>query len=212
MNVTRSALHAGLLALTMAFGASAAWATEVSVALRGAEETPPVTTTASGSGMINVGDDKSVSGSITTTGIDGTAAHIHLGAMGKAGPPIITLTKGSDGKWEVPAGAKLDDKQLASFKAGDLYIKTCTAPHTRTVRFAVSSGTDQRDNGQRREIGAAGNDRFPKALSRCKQPSRAPLKGADPPDHFTPCISLLISGAIRNSTAPEPTSAQKPYV
>lgn len=30
--------------------------------------------------------------------------------------------------------------------------------------------------------------------------------------YFTPCISLLTSGATRNSSTPEPTSAQKPKV
>gem|GEM_PF-5580150 len=30
--------------------------------------------------------------------------------------------------------------------------------------------------------------------------------------HFTPCISLLISGATANNTTPDPTSDQKPNV
>ena len=117
------------LALALAFGMGAAMAKDVSVSLSGAEETPPVTTTASGSGTISIGDDKSVSGSVKTTGMDGNAAHIHLGAVGKAGPPIITLTKGADGSWSVPAGSKLDDKQFASFKAGDLYVNVHSAAH-----------------------------------------------------------------------------------
>jgi len=117
------------LALALTFGMGAAMAKDVSVSLSGAEETPPVTTTASGSGTITIGDDKSVSGSVKTTGMDGNAAHIHLGAVGKAGPPIITLTKGADGSWSVPAGSKLDDKQFASFKAGDLYVNVHSAAH-----------------------------------------------------------------------------------
>jgi len=117
------------LALALAFGTGAAMAKDVSVSLSGAQETPPVTTMASGSGTISVNDDKSVSGSVKTTGIDGSAAHIHLGAVGKAGPPIITLTKGADGSWSVPAGSKLDDKQFASFKAGDLYVNVHSAAH-----------------------------------------------------------------------------------
>jgi len=117
------------LALALTFGMGAAMAKDVSVSLSGAEETPPVTTTASGSGTITIGDDKSVSGSVKTTGMEGNAAHIHLGAVGKAGPPIITLTKGADGSWSVPAGSKLDDKQFASFKAGDLYVNVHSAAH-----------------------------------------------------------------------------------
>jgi hypothetical protein len=34
----------------------------------------------------------------------------------------------------------------------------------------------------------------------------------DKGDYFTPCISLLISGAIRNSTTPAPIRDQKPKV
>ena len=104
-------------------------AQDVKVKLIGAEETPPVATTATGTGTISIGADKSVSGTIKTTGIDGTVAHIHLGAPGKSGPPIITLNKGADGTWLVPAGSVLTDEQYASFKAGDLYVNVHSAEH-----------------------------------------------------------------------------------
>ena len=117
------------LALALTFGMGAAMAKDVSVSLSGAEETPPVTTTASGSGTITIGDDKSVSGSVKTTGMEGNAAHIHIGAAGTAGPPIITLTKGADGTWSVPAGSKLTDDQFAKFKAGELYVNVHSAAH-----------------------------------------------------------------------------------
>jgi hypothetical protein len=106
-----------------------AWAQDISVKLVGAEETPPVTTSATGTGTIKIGSDKSVSGSLKTTGIDGTVAHIHVGAPGQAGPPIITLTKGDGGVWLVPAGSKLTDDQYASFKAGNLYVNVHSAEH-----------------------------------------------------------------------------------
>jgi len=118
-----------LLALSAALAVGSAWAKDVKVNLSGAEETPPVQTSASGSGMITVGDDKTVGGSVKTTGIEGNAAHIHVGAAGTAGPPIITLTKGADGTWSVPAGSKLTDDQFAKFKAGDLYINVHSAAH-----------------------------------------------------------------------------------
>jgi hypothetical protein len=102
---------------------------DVKVALTGAEETPPVTTSASGTGTIKIAKDKSVSGSIKTVGIEGTAAHIHVGAPGVAGPPIITLEKSSDGVWSVPADAKLTDEQYATFKAGNLYVNIHSAEH-----------------------------------------------------------------------------------
>jgi CHRD domain len=115
---------AGLLAI----GASAL-AADVKVKLTGAEETPPVATAATATGTISIAADKSVSGSVKTAGIDGTMAHIHLGAPGKAGPPIITLSKGADGVWSVPAGSKLTDDQYASFKAGNLYVNVHSADH-----------------------------------------------------------------------------------
>lgn len=118
-----------LATAAVACGSAAASAKDVKVKLTGAEETPPVTTTASGSGTIVIREDGSVSGSIKTTGIDGIAAHIHVGAPGQAGPPIITLEKTADGVWSVPAGSKLTDEQLASFKAGNLYVNVHSAEH-----------------------------------------------------------------------------------
>jgi hypothetical protein len=110
-------------------GGGSAFAVDVKVHLIGAEETPPVTTSASGSGTIKIAADKSVTGTLKTSGIEGTVAHIHVGAPGQAGPPIITLEKGADGAWSVPAGSKLTDEQYASFKAGNLYVNVHSAEH-----------------------------------------------------------------------------------
>lgn len=99
----------------------------IQVTLSGSQEVPPVNTAATGSGNITVGADKSVSGNITTSGLVGTAAHIHEAAAGKNGPVIIPLTKTSDNGWSVPAGAKFTDAQYESYKAGNLYINVHTA-------------------------------------------------------------------------------------
>ena len=115
---------AGLIAFC-----AASFAADVKVTLIGAEETPPVTTTASGTGTITIAADKSVSGIIKTKGIVGTVAHIHVGAPGQAGPPIITLDKTAEGVWAVPAGSKLTDEQFVSFKAGNLYVNVHSAEH-----------------------------------------------------------------------------------
>jgi hypothetical protein len=119
------------LIATVIFVASSAsvLAVDLKVKLTGAEETPPVTTSASGTGTITIAADKSVSGTIKTTGIEGTVAHIHVGAPGQSGPPIITLDKGADGVWSVPAGSTLTDAQYASFKAGNLYVNVHSAEH-----------------------------------------------------------------------------------
>ena len=115
--------------MQLALASAGAFAKDVKVDLTGAEETPPVTTSASGHGTIHIAKDKSVSGAVKTTGIEGTAAHIHVGAKGEAGPPIITLTKGADGTWTVPAGSKLTDEQWADYKAGKLYVNVHSEQH-----------------------------------------------------------------------------------
>ena len=120
---------AALVAMSAALAIGSASAKDVKVSLSGTEETPPVQTSASGSGMISIGDDKTVGGSVKTTGVEGMAAHIHVGAAGTAGPPIITLTKGADGMWSVPAGSKLTDDQFAKFKSGELYVNVHSAEH-----------------------------------------------------------------------------------
>ena len=71
----------------------AASAQGLKVNLSGDQQVPPVSTSASGNGTITVSPDKSVSGSITISGMDATAAHIHEGAAGKTGPVIIPLSK-----------------------------------------------------------------------------------------------------------------------
>jgi CHRD domain len=106
-----------------------ALAVDLKVKLTGAEETPPVTTSASATGTIGIAADKSVTGTLKSTGIEGTVAHIHVGAAGQSGPPIITLMKGADGTWSVPEGSKLTDEQYASFKAGNLYVNIHSAEH-----------------------------------------------------------------------------------
>jgi len=107
----------------------AASAQGLKVNLSGDQQVPPLSTSASGNGTITVSPDKSVSGSITVSGMDATAAHIHEGAAGKTGPVIIPLSKGSDDTWSVPAGAKLTDAQYKSYLAGDLYVNVHSAAH-----------------------------------------------------------------------------------
>jgi len=99
----------------------------VNVVLRGGEENPPVATSASASGTITIAADKSVSGSISTTGLAGTAAHIHQGARGQNGPVSVGMVKNGENGWSVPAGAKLTDAQYDAFKAGNLYVNVHTA-------------------------------------------------------------------------------------
>jgi len=111
--------------LSSLLSAGIALAANVKVTLTGANEVPPVSAQGSGEGTITVGDDGAVSGSVMTKGVSGTMAHIHEGAAGKNGPVIVPLTKEGD-TYKVPAGAKLTDAQMKSFKAGDLYVNVHT--------------------------------------------------------------------------------------
>ena len=87
---------------------------------------PPVKTSATGEGVISIGDDGAVSGSVATKGIQGTAAHIHVGAAGKNGPVAVPFTKDGD-TYKAPAGAKLNADQMKAFKAGELYVNVHSA-------------------------------------------------------------------------------------
>lgn len=97
--------------------------------LTGAQEVPPVSTNASGKSTITVADDKTVSGAVIVTGMTPTVAHIHRGAPGKNGPPIIPLVKESENTFRVPANTRLTDEQYAAYKAGDLYINVHSAAY-----------------------------------------------------------------------------------
>jgi hypothetical protein len=99
------------------------------LALTGDDEVPAVKTSATGSGSITLGADKSVKGSVTTSNIAATAAHIHIGAAGANGPVIIPLTKKGDNEWIVPEGVKLSDDQFQSYNAGNLYVNVHSAAY-----------------------------------------------------------------------------------
>lgn len=100
-----------------------------SLKLSGDQEVPPVSTQAAGSGKITVGADGAVSGSVKTTGIDATMAHIHMAAMGKNGPVIVPLQKTAPDTWSVPPGSKLTDAQYKAYQAGDLYVNVHSDAH-----------------------------------------------------------------------------------
>ena len=115
-----------MLAIAMFAAAGLAFGADVKVSLSGANEVPPVTTSATGDGTITVADDGAVSGSVTTKGVQGTAAHIHMGAAGKNGPVVVPFTKEGD-TYKAAAGAKLNADQLKAFKAGELYFNVHSA-------------------------------------------------------------------------------------
>ena len=115
-----------MLAVAILTIAGVAFGADVKVSLSGANEVPPVTTSATGEGTISVADDGAVTGSVTTKGVQGTAAHIHMGAAGKNGPVVVPFTKEGD-TYKAQAGAKLNADQLKAFKAGELYFNVHSA-------------------------------------------------------------------------------------
>lgn len=122
-------LASSLIMGGLAGGHGVAMAAQSQVTLSGTHEVPAVTTSAKGHGTITVGDDKTVSGSVTTSGVAGTMAHIHEGAPDQNGPVIIPLEKKGDNEWVVPANAKLTDAQFKAYKAGNLYVNVHSAEH-----------------------------------------------------------------------------------
>lgn len=125
--IKSNALIKNVIGICFGLASLAVSAQSMKVNLSGAQEVPPVMTSASGVGSIMVGPDGSVSGTITTTGVEGTMAHIHEGAMGQNGPVIVPFTKTADNVWSAPAGAKLTDAQLQSLKSGNLYLNVHSA-------------------------------------------------------------------------------------
>jgi len=97
------------------------------ITLSGANEVPPVSTTATGTGSVTINPDRSVSAKISVTGMTATASHIHEGAAGTNGPVIVPFTKTADNTFVAPDGAKLTESQYASFKAGNLYVNVHSA-------------------------------------------------------------------------------------
>ena len=117
---------AGVMGL-MASYTSAQMTDGQKVTLSGANEVPPVTTSAAGTGTVTIGADRGVKATITVTGMTATAAHIHEAAAGANGPVIVPFTKSGDNAFAAPDGAKLTEAQYASYKAGNLYVNVHSA-------------------------------------------------------------------------------------
>jgi CHRD domain len=108
------------------------------VQLSGSQEVPPVSGTASGTADILISPSKcqtatsggwctAVTGTVTTSGVTGTAAHIHQGKAGQNGPVIIPLVKKDDNTWTVPPFTYLTDAQYIAYIDGDLYVNVHSA-------------------------------------------------------------------------------------
>ena len=95
--------------------------------LSGANEVPPVTTDATGTAVIDIKPDRSVTANVTVSGMTATAAHIHEAAAGANGPVIVPFTKTADNTFAAAADAKLTEAQYQSYKQGKLYVNVHSA-------------------------------------------------------------------------------------
>lgn len=95
--------------------------------LRGAEEVPPTSSSATGTGTLVIEPmTRAAAGSITVSGLVPTAAHIHIGPPGTNGPVIITLNNVGGGVWALPPNTRLTAAQYLAFKQGNLYFNAHT--------------------------------------------------------------------------------------
>src|SRR5258706_927197 len=101
-----------IAAVAAAGYASFAFSGEVKVLLAGNQEVPQVTTPASGSGSFTVGDDGSISGSVSTISIECTAARIHEGPPNGNAPRSAPLTTTSANLSSVPSVAQLTETTI----------------------------------------------------------------------------------------------------
>jgi CHRD domain len=97
------------------------------ITLDGASEVPAVTTTAAGNATVDIKADRSVTATVTVTGMTATASHIHEGAAGANGPVIVPFVKTGDNTFAAAEGAKLTEAQYESYKAGKLYVNVHSA-------------------------------------------------------------------------------------
>ncbi len=131
-----------------------------SATLFGAQETANVSSPATGVATATLTEDSynnsnMLTGTVTTTGILATAAHIHgPAAAGVNGPVMIGLTESpaGSGVWVVPAGTTLTAAQVTSLKAGDMYFNVHSSANAageirgqigRDVRTAALTGAQE---------------------------------------------------------------------
>jgi len=109
-------------------------------ALDGTKEVPPVTTSASGTGVLVLNSvTRLVYGNLATDGMTGTAAHVHEAAAGANGSVIVPLTLTPPPSTLVPLIATTT---LVNGVVGQAYSQTLSATGgTAPYAWAIASGT-----------------------------------------------------------------------
>ncbi|MDP1830538.1 MAG: CHRD domain-containing protein [Geothrix sp.] len=121
--------------------------------LSGAQEAPINASTATGAATFSLDPNTRIlTGTVATSGIVATAAHIHDGAPGVAGPVVFPLSGGTGGIWTVPANTVMTDAQYAALQANRYYVNIHSAAFPAgeirgqielRVSFAVLSGAQE---------------------------------------------------------------------
>jgi len=105
----------------------------VYAAMSGAQEVPPVTTSASGIAAVTINTNTNrATVHLNSTGVDdATMAHIHTAAAGASGPVLIPLTKDSVnmGHWSAEEQS-ITATDLTAFTAGNWYANIHTPANT----------------------------------------------------------------------------------
>ncbi len=107
------------------------------VKLTGGQEVPPVGGNASGTTDIAIVYTQCTGassarcpqalGTVTTSGVVGTAAHIHRGKAGQNGPVILPLVKKDENTWVVPDRGYISESDYGVYQDGELYVNVHSA-------------------------------------------------------------------------------------
>jgi hypothetical protein len=95
--------------------------------LTGDQETPKVNTSAVGDATFIVNSNGTITYNVTTSGLTGTAAHIHTGAFGSAGAILFSLS-GGPSNWSGTTAA-MTAAQFSTLQANGLYVNVHTSAH-----------------------------------------------------------------------------------
>lgn len=117
-----------LAILTACSGGSVMSSNTLTASLNGAQEIPPNASAATASGMATVDmATKVLTATVTSTGMVGTAAHIHNGAPGTNGPVVFPLTETPAGSGLWSTTVTLSGEELHLLRSGNYYFNVHSA-------------------------------------------------------------------------------------
>lgn len=103
------------------------------VSLNGANEVPPVTTTATGQAILRLTTDKVLYSKVTVNNLESidalTVAHIHPGAAGTNQPPLVHLCMNADDFGKVKISNPLTDAVVSQIKNDPMYVNAHSQLH-----------------------------------------------------------------------------------